>query len=518
MEKDIGIGRIEYAEIHRYYPIKIDSKMVKRDVKESINQYDFVSTEIVKKKLLDEEKKQAEIIENILSEFIRNNKFWTDEEEFDKELRKLDHNFFYNVDSQGEQIIIDVQSKLLNEIERCELQIELDSKEKKRIYGKAFEENYEKIIFIPVKARLYNGNDVWINSMLYIFENNMAILKIDIPLKKVEIDYWVKNDVDLYIEEIQLGRKNGQVIRNLNDLYRYYLVEIKEKLKCNIYKFQEFDSIILSNFEGIPTDSEKISKNFTKDIYKIIFAPVPYAEYDDVFVEAKEYLEKYRWGGHGKITIVKSKGGCISFGDNKSRKILNEKLLAQGIKLDDESFDCIYAKDLAIDLEFALIMVLLKKCNIDLSSELKKGNYKKLEEIREEYLKNTYIICDLQQQCYGSANEQVSMFEKMMIYYLNEEVMERKNDSLDKLIELKISKQRKSIEDFFAIVSVVITGVFGLPAIRETVKVLVDLKLWKTDIPLLTIDNTSVLLWIILVVEIGKRIKKYFEMRNEIDI
>ena len=63
-----------------------------------------------------------------------------------------------------------------------------------------------------------------------------------------------------------------------------------------------------------------------------------------------------------------------------------------------------------------------------------------------------------------------------------------------------------------------ITGVFGLPAIRETVKVLVDLKLWKTDIPLLTIDNTSVLLWIILVLEIGKRIKKYFEMRNEIDI
>ena len=106
MEKEVGIGRIKYAEIHRYYPIKIDSKMSKRNIKEKLEKASFCCTESLKTDLINGERKQVELFSEILDKLMPEDLSLSDD--FLREIDKLDKNYSYKIENRDGTINITI--------------------------------------------------------------------------------------------------------------------------------------------------------------------------------------------------------------------------------------------------------------------------------------------------------------------------------------------------------------------------------------------------------------------------
>ena len=67
---------------------------------------------------------------------------------------------------------------------------------------------------------------------------------------------------------------------------------------------------------------------------------------------------------------------------------------------------------MCVNVEFALIIILLKKTNESNDYFNKIASMKKLSDTRIEYNKNILFISELQENCYGSVSEQTALLEK----------------------------------------------------------------------------------------------------------
>lgn len=85
----------------------------------------------------------------------------------------------------------------------------------------------------------------------------------------------------------------------------------------------------------------------------------------------------------------------------------------------DYTYMCnMLANDININIEFAIIIIMLKKtneCNDIYNKTQKKHN---LFKIRKEYNQNILFFNELQNTCYGTVIDQTSQIEKMMSLYL----------------------------------------------------------------------------------------------------
>ena len=130
----------------------------------------------------------------------------------------------------------------------------------------------------------------------------------------------------------------------------------------------------------------------------------------------------------------------------------------------------------------------------------------------KKYNLNLMFISKLQEFCYGSASEQVEVFEKLMPYYLKEKIVTEKMQSIDRLLTDEESQRYEKLNNFISIVGLIMASVFGLPAIYDTFKILRGLCVFITyNIPLLTIENTSFGVWILLIIVL---IVKIFRSRK----
>ena len=75
-------------------------------------------------------------------------------------------------------------------------------------------------------------------------------------------------------------------------------------------------------------------------------------------------------------------------------------------------------RELQINSELALIVVMLKKINASADFYQKESYLRDLYEIRNNYNWNKIFISGLQEGCYGSVSEQIEFFQKHMQYYL----------------------------------------------------------------------------------------------------
>ena len=73
--------------------------------------------------------------------------------------------------------------------------------------------------------------------------------------------------------------------------------------------------------------------------------------------------------------------------------------------------------------------------------------------------------------------------------------------SIDRILTDEESQRHEKLNNFISIVGLIVALVFGLPAIYDTFKILRGLCAFITyNIPLLTIENTSFGVWIILII------------------
>ena len=92
---------------------------------------------------------------------------------------------------------------LQNRIKRIQQEYEFST----RIYGKAYVNSQERFLLLPLKVKLYNQESTWIYPVLHVFSNNMAILKLELPLINVSTEPLKLNDIDGYSCEAFISRQ-----------------------------------------------------------------------------------------------------------------------------------------------------------------------------------------------------------------------------------------------------------------------------------------------------------------------
>lgn len=392
--------------------------------------------------------------------------------------------------------------------DRCE-ELNFEYEQYEKIYGVGFVNSQQRFTLWPINVQLVNGEYVWLNAVLCVFENLMGVLKLELPLVNVSPQALKDYDYDAYIKSVDdkwdlLPADCELTIRNLRNAY---IQRITNKSHLTIIAQEGMlKNIILARFDGMPKQIHNIPGEVQEDLYKIIAAPVSEigcASYRHI---AREYIEKQSWGYHNMKYILSTTGGCLSIVDTSLVDWLNTyyKERWELSTLDNDkilSIDKSIIRDLCINAEYALLIPLLKLMNSTYIYSMKQMKPEEIHDVQMKYNLNLMFISKIQEFCYGSASEQVEAFEKLMPYYLKEKIVTEKMQSIDRILTDEESQRHEKLNNFISIVGLIVALVFGLPAIYDTFKILRGLCAFITyNIPLLTIENTSFGVWIILII------------------
>lgn len=429
-------------------------------------------------------------------------------------LRKNDDSYFeISQTDRGTKITMN-PGELLAYKNRCKLlEKELESGE--TIYGRGFVGSQSRYILWPIRVQLNSGEFVWIHAILYVFENLMGILKLELPIKNVSSHPLMAYNHDAYIKEIDdkwgiVPKDCELTIKALRSAYIQKLVnDISTKI---IAQETMLINVILVRYDNMPKQINSIAAEVQEELFRIIAAPVPTRACTSYRQDARGFIEKQSWGNHNTKYILSPTGGCLSIVD----KALLDWMLTfykeqyKRDELDNSDVEIVgnsLIEDTCINAEFALVIPLLKFLNSAYVYRMKCFKPEDMHEVQRKYNQNIMFIAKLQEYCYGSASEQVETFEKLMPFYLKEKNTNEKLKALDCIIADDERQRYDKLQSFLSFGGLVMALVFGLPAIYETIKIIRGFCTFlPNDIPVLTITNTSVGVWIFLIVVLFVRI------------
>lgn len=518
-KKRSGIGNIKYGEIHLYYPIRFDKSLKFDKLCEEIEKSNILFSEEYERKISNS---LQESMEKGVEQFKANNPLNPDVKlkvfNRDKDLNCMNSN---NTDSRVPLDTSDltIEVKIIDDSPAITLKYdELESFYKrlkglqrefnvsKEIYGDIFVGSQQRYILLPFKIQLHNNEIVWVNCMLYVFENNMSILKLEVPLINVDTIPLKHNNPDLYIKTVidKLSVNGLSSASTFPEIVNIYISSLFTSMNTDIIMYNnQINHIILTDFEGLPKNINTIPDDIQEDLYSIISSPLPKRGGVSYKNDAKEHLRNYSWDGKNIKYILKTTGGCLSITDqNILEHLFNEfKEEYEVSELTPSDYRHIYellTEDISLNGEFALIIIILKKmtdCDHYFRKQHSTGDIFKT---REDYYNNIIFVNELQEQCYGSATEQISAFESMMPYYLKKELTKSKAIALDKVLEQRKQKKIGEFQYFLATGGLILTILFGLPAIKDTLSIIRNsLPFMTNDIPYINLEGFSLFLWII---------------------
>ncbi len=379
-----------------------------------------------------------------------------------------------------------------------------EQKQYEQAYGFAFTNAQDRYVLLPLRLKLNNNQYVWLNAILCIFENMMGILKIELPLINVSTEPLMTYNYDAYIGSMknQWGMNLENQAITIEKICVAYLEKIANSCKIAILIHPEgiLRNIILVRYDGMPKQIENIPDQTQEDLYQIIAAPVSKIDCTSYKKIAREYLDSQSWERHNLKYITSTTGGCLSIIDEELLNWQQDRCKAAGIE-DSALMDHMLIRDLCINVEFALVIPLLKHLNVTYTYAKKNTNRKEVYGAQMKYNMNVMFISKLQEHCYGSASEQEIAFERMMPYYLKEDIKAAKMQALDRIIADKESQRSNSFQTFMSVAGFVVALLFGLPAIYETLSIIREICCFiEKDIPYLTAANTSFLMWVMLMV------------------
>ena len=367
----------------------------------------------------------------------------------------------------------------------------------------------DRSVLLPLKVCLNNGKEVWINLVFCIFRNMMGVLKLELPLIDVSSEPLMRHSFSTYIDSIedQWGMVFSECGNSIDDICCAYLNRIREKCGVDLTTFPDskITNIIMVRYDGMPKQIENINSEIQEELYRIISAPVERLGCTSYKKEARDYLENHSWGNHNIRYIVSSNGGCLSVVDEAVHSwfqtLFKEEKHAKPPLADDvEMIDQLLIRSVCENVEFALVVLVLKRINTSCLYFETIKNPKEARNKQKKYNENMLMIANIQENCFGTASEQLADFEMMMPYYIKKEVTDERLKALDRIITDNESHRNNSFQSFVSIVSVIMALVFGLPAIHETLSIV---RKWfcfcSEDIPFLSINNISVVLWLLLI-------------------
>lgn len=461
-QKNDGITQIKYGELHKFYPLKMDSSLSFNDLCDTIRNSSIIFKTEYQEAILHALGKDTEKIVQELNDEFKDDSFFFKLHDFpeqtsscfiDKNVNKQDLRI--ELHETGSSLLISLVNTeleaLQNRIKRIQQEYEFST----RIYGKAYVNSQERFLLLPLKVKLYNQESTWIYPVLHVFSNNMAILKLELPLINVSTEPLKLNDIDGYINETYCTwDANFSKPTSFDSIKGFYFNKLAECTKIIFLSYNDtFRHIIIVDFNGVPPHINNLSDSLQEDIFRIISAPVPDLP-TSYRKDALEHFKNYSWGNHNIKCVIKTTGGCLSFCDKALLEYCSNLYKKNtGITILDDVdhlFMCNYiARDIQNNTEFALIIIMLKKINQHNDYFQKRIAQKKLFQIKKEYYKNVMYIADLQESCYGSVSDQIDFFEKSMHHYTKTEITNSKLNALNQLLSDEETKKQKLFKTLY---------------------------------------------------------------------
>ena len=512
--------KITYGELHFYYPFKFDNKYSYTQIHKKIEKSPLLFTDEYQQKVLDSlGYSLVETFTDIKKEFEAstspNNPCILKMSDYQKyksmkcaPMSIIPDDILLEIENGESSIkfyIKDADLELLNE-RIIRLQEEYDISLK--FYGHNFANRQDRFLLLPLKIELENGKFTWLYPLIYLFENNMGILKLELPVFDSYIEPILENDHDRFIKKIinkwQIKNYNSET--TLSSIQNFYLSNLLDDIKIDMVSYSnELKNIILVEFDGIPQHINSIPKDVTEDLFRVICAPVPSRSNTTYTKDAEEYLKNHSWGGHGVKYVAKSTGGCLSFIDKTILDYVSDDYKIQTKTSVLTPFNDYYylcnklARDLCVNVEFALLIILLKKTNESNDYFNKIASMKKLSDTRIEYNKNVLFISELQENCYGSVSEQTALLERMMPHYYKHEITSAKRAAIDNILQQNEQEKNERFQNYISTGGLILTLIFGLPSLYEALTIFRRLlSFYPYNIPYLTLENTSIILWLTL--------------------
>ena len=532
--QDSNTKKIAYGELHFYYPFKFDNKYSYTQIHKKIEKSPLLFTDEYQQKVIDSlGYSLVETFNDIKKEFEAssslNNPCILKMSDYQKYKSMKCAPMSINPDDilleieSGESsikfYIKDADLELLNQ-RIIRLQEEYDISLK--FYGHNFTNRQDRFLLLPLKIELENGKFTWLYPLIYLFENNMGILKLELPIFDSCIEPLLENDYDRFLTKIinKWNIKNYNSETTLSSIQNFYLSNLLDDIKIDMVSYSnELKNIILIDFDGRPQHINSIPNDVKEDLFRIICAPVPSRNNTTYSKDADEYLKNHSWGGHGVKYIAKSTGGCLSFIDKTISDYVSDDYKTETKTSVLTPFNDYYnlcnklARDLCVNVEFALIIILLKKTNESNDYFNKIASMKKLSDTRIEYNKNILFISELQENCYGSVSEQTALLEKMMPHYFKHEITSAKKIAIDNILQQNEQEKNERFQNYISTGGLILTLIFGLPSLYETLTIFRKLfSFYPYNIPYLTLENTSIILWLTLngIIILKLYLRKYY--------
>lgn len=532
--QDSNTKKIAYGELHFYYPFKFDNKYSYTQIHKKIEKSPLLFTDEYQQKVIDSlGYSLVETFNDIKKEFEAssslNNPCILKMSDYQKYKSMKCAPMSINPDDilleieSGESsikfYIKDADLELLNQ-RIIRLQEEYDISLK--FYGHNFTNRQDRFLLLPLKIELENGKFTWLYPLIYLFENNMGILKLELPIFDSCIEPLLENDYDRFLTKIinKWNIKNYNSETTLSSIQNFYLSNLLDDIKIDMVSYSnELKNIILIDFDGRPQHINSIPNDVKEDLFRIICAPVPSRNNTTYSKDADEYLKNHSWGGHGVKYIAKSTGGCLSFIDKTISDYVSDDYKTETKTSVLTTFNDYYnlcnklARDLCVNVEFALIIILLKKTNESNDYFNKIASMKKLSDTRIEYNKNILFISELQENCYGSVSEQTALLEKMMPHYFKHEITSAKKIAIDNILQQNEQEKNERFQNYISTGGLILTLIFGLPSLYETLTIFRKLfSFYPYNIPYLTLENTSIILWLTLngIIILKLYLRKYY--------
>lgn len=532
--QDSNTKKIAYGELHFYYPFKFDNKYSYTQIHKKIEKSPLLFTDEYQQKVIDSlGYSLVETFNDIKKEFEAssslNNPCTLKMSDYQKYKSMKCAPMSINPDDilleieSGESsikfYIKDADLELLNQ-RIIRLQEEYDISLK--FYGHNFTNRQDRFLLLPLKIELENGKFTWLYPLIYLFENNMGILKLELPIFDSCIEPLLENDYDRFLTKIinKWNIKNYNSETTLSSIQNFYLSNLLDDIKIDMVSYSnELKNIILIDFDGRPQHINSIPNDVKEDLFRIICAPVPSRNNTTYSKDADEYLKNHSWGGQGVKYIAKSTGGCLSFIDKTISDYVSDDYKTETKTSVLTPFNDYYnlcnklARDLCVNVEFALIIILLKKTNESNDYFNKIASMKKLSDTRIEYNKNILFISELQENCYGSVSEQTALLKKMMPHYFKHEITSAKKIAIDNILQQNEQEKNERFQNYISTGGLILTLIFGLPSLYETLTIFRKLfSFYPYNIPYLTLENTSIILWLTLngIIILKLYLRKYY--------
>lgn len=509
------ISNVRYGEIHFYYPIKFDTTLSFDELCDCLQANPIIFTDEHRNKIMDalgySIAKTYEEYKNGFSNIdpadftLKMNDYEKYKDMKSSPMQLSSEDLILELESTGASIKFHFKHADLESLNQRVARLQKEYDVSSQFYGSNFTTMQQRFVLLPLKVELANHEYVWLHALLYVFANHMGILKLELPLKNMDMTPLKEYDFDSLIEKF-MNKWNIEDFDTsvcLTSIYKEYLSFLSLKSNLTIRKHNnDIRNIILVDFEGMPKQINNIPNEIQEDLYRIVAAPVPNQKGTSYVQDARDYLKTYNWGNHGLKCFLKTTGGCLSIIDRNLFSTIEDSFKHQLATADLEKDDYTYlydslACDISINTEFALLIPILKKTNEYNDFFSKISSPKDLVKIRKEYNRNIIFIAELQENCYGSVSEQISVFEKCMPHYLKTVISHEKLSALNNILYEEEKKKYDHFQSFLAIGGLMLSLIFGLPSIFETLKIIRELfSCIPMDIPILTLHNTSVFLWL----------------------